>query len=100
MIRHIVLLKMHDSGTPEEKIKATEAVRNELLSLKNKIPFIEEYEVGINISNDNAAYDLAINSAFASKEDLKSYIIHPDHQAFILFNKKYSEKKVVVDYEY
>jgi hypothetical protein len=49
---------------------------------------------------DESAYDWALNSSFASTDDLKAYQAHPDHQAFIQFNKDYSVKKVVIDYEY
>jgi hypothetical protein len=100
MIRHLVMFKLRDFSTPEEKMKAAETVRAELLALKKKIPVILDYEVGINFTADDAAYDLVINSVFSSKEDLKTYQVHPDHQAFILFNKNYSAKKVVLDYEY
>jgi hypothetical protein len=94
------MFKLRDYDTPEEKMKAIERVRAELILLKKKIPFILEFNVGINFSLDDAAYDLVINSSFSSKEDLQNYQVHQDHQAFILFNKDYSIKKVVLDYEY
>jgi len=100
MIRHLVMFKLRDYNSPEEKKNASVELRNELMSLKKKIPVIVEFEVGINVSGDDAAFDLVINSVFASREDLKSYQLHPDHQAFIVFNKNYSVRKAIVDYEY
>jgi Stress responsive A/B Barrel Domain len=100
MIRHLVMFKLREFSTPEEKMKAAETVRTELSTMKKKIPEIQEFEVGINFTIDDAAYDLVINSSFSSKEDLKTYQVHPDHQDFIKFNKNYSAKKVVLDYEY
>jgi hypothetical protein len=94
------MFKLRDYSTPEEKTKAIESVRTELMLFRKKISVILEFEVGINFTIDDAAYDLAINASFSSKEDLKAYQVHPDHQAFILFNKNYSVKKVVLDYEY
>ena len=94
------MFKLRSCNSEEEKMQAAVAVRDELMALKKKIPVIKEFEVGINSSPDPAAWDLVINSAFASKEDLKTYQVHPDHQAFIVFNKNYSEKKAIVDYEY
>jgi hypothetical protein len=94
------MFKLREFSTPGEKIKAAETVRAELLTMKKKIPVILEFEVGINFTIDDAAYDLVINASFSSKEDLKAYQVHPDHQAFIIFNKKYSAKKIVLDYEY
>ena len=81
-------------------MKAVETVFTELHAMKKKIPEIQEFEVGINFTVDDAAYDLVINASFSSKEDLKVYQVHPDHLAFIKFNKNYSAKKVVLDYEY
>ena len=100
MIRHLVMFRLHDFNTPEEKLKAAETVSTELYAMKKKIPEIIEFEVGINFTVDDAAYDLVINSSFSSKEDLKVYQGHPDHQAFVKFNKNYSAKKVMLDYEY
>ena len=100
MIRHIVMFKLRSYHSADEKKNAAEIVRNELLALKKKISVISEFEVGINFNPDPEAYDLIINSTFASREDLKSYQDHPDHQAFKVFNKNYSEKKAIADYEY
>jgi hypothetical protein len=94
------MFKLREFSTPEEKIKAAGIVRAELLGLKKKIPVILEFEVGINFTVDDAAFDLVINSSFSTKEDLKAYQVHPDHRAFIIFNKNYSVQKVILDYEY
>jgi hypothetical protein len=98
MIRHIVMFKLKEFSSAAEKQKAAGAVKAELLAMKNKIPVIREFEVGINITADPSAYDVVINSAFNTPEDLETYRVHPDHQAFIAFNKNFSERKAVVDY--
>ena len=100
MIRHIVMFKLFEFPSPEEKKNAAEAVKAELLKLKTKIPEIVEFEVGINYWTDISAFDLVINSTFNSREDLDVYRNHPDHLAFIAFNKNYSEKKAIVDFEF
>jgi len=100
MIRHIVLFKLLDFPTPEEKRNAAETLKTELLKLKTRIPAIIDFEVGINFCPDAAAWDVAINSTFRSKEDLEIYRVHPDHQSFIAFNKNFSEKKAIIDYEF
>jgi hypothetical protein len=100
MIRHIVMFKFREFSTPEEKGSAAETVKAELLAMKNKIPVIRDFDVGINFNEGEAAWDLVINSSFESKEDLLAYQLHPVHQAFIRFNRDYSAKKAIVDYEY
>jgi hypothetical protein len=100
MIRHIVVFKLLEFPTPQEKRNAAETVRAELLKLKSKIPVIVDFEVGINFCPDASAWDVVINSTFRSKEDLEIYRVHPDHQAFITFNKNFSERKAIVDFEF
>jgi hypothetical protein len=98
MIRHLVMFKLKEFSHPAEKQKAAETVKTELLKMKDKIPVIRDFEVGINITDDPSAFDLVINSAFDDPDDLEAYRIHPDHQAFIAFNKNYTLQKGVVDY--
>jgi len=100
MIRHIVMFRLREYKTREEKLKAVEAVRNELLSMRKKIDVIRDFEVGINFTVDDSAFDLVINSTFEFRDALKAYQVHPGHQAFILFNKDYSVKKTIIDYEF
>jgi hypothetical protein len=98
MVRHIVLFKLKETFSPEEKQKAAETLKTELLALKNKIPVIREFEIGINLTDNPSAYDVVINSSFDSLDDLESYRVHPEHQAFIAFNKNYTDRKAVADY--
>jgi hypothetical protein len=94
------MLKLREFDTPEEKMKAAELVCAKLIALKKTIPFIREYETGINITQDDSAFDVVINSSFDSKDDLIAYQVHPDHKAFMQFNKNFSIKKTLVDYKY
>ena len=99
MIRHIVMFKMKQEFSPAEKVAALHLLYKELVVLGTKIPEILEWQIGINIHVDNAsAYDILLNSTFNSMEDLAVYQAHPDHQAFITFNKDFSESKAVLDY--
>ena len=100
MIRHIVVFKLRDFSSKEEKLMAAETVKSELLALPAKISVIRDFEVGIDVSGSPASYDLVINSTFDSVADLETYRVHPAHQAFIAFNKNYSIHKANVDYEF
>jgi len=79
MIRHLVMFKLRDYNSPEEKKNASVELRNELMSLKRKYRNRWIWS-RINVSGDDAAFDLVINSVFASREDLKSYQLHPYHR--------------------
>lgn len=98
MIRHIVMFRLKEYPSPEEKQKAAEEVLHELNHLPVKIGFIKSFEAGINFCKDSWAYDLVLDSVFESAEDLERYRVHPDHQSFIAFNKNYSVDKTVVDF--
>jgi hypothetical protein len=100
MIRHIVMFRLKEFSDPSEKHKAAEAVKTELLAMKNKIPVIREFEIGINFNPGPSAFDVVINSTFENHANLESYQVHPAHQAFIDFNRNYSVQKAIVDYSY
>ncbi len=94
------MFKLKSIFTPAEKAVALDILNKELQALGKKIPVIRDWEIGINLSTTNpAAYDILLNSTFESLDDLQVYQVHHDHQAFIQFNKDYSESKVILDYE-
>jgi hypothetical protein len=92
------MFKLKEFSNPTEKRAAAETVKSELLKMKEKISVIREFEVGINFNPGLFAFDLALNSAFENHADLEIYQLHPEHQAFILFNKEYSVQKSIIDY--
>ena len=84
MVRHIVMFKLKEFSNAAVKQKAAEAVKAKLLSMKDKIPVIREFEVGLNVTSDPSAFDVVINSSFDNLDDLEVYRLHPEHQAFIV----------------
>ena len=98
MIRHIVMFRLKEYPSPAEKQKAAKEVLDQLLLLPSKISVIRTFEAGINICTDAWAYDLVLDSTFDSEADLEIYRYHPDHLAFIAFNRNYSADKAVTDF--
>lgn len=100
MIKHIVFLKIvRDLPVPEKSLVLKE-VRQRLRELPGMIPEIVSFEIGINQAVDDKAADLVILSDFDSQEDLKTYLIHPAHKAFIEWNRDRCPKSAVVDFEF
>lgn len=100
MIRHVIMFKLKESAvTPKGKAMA-EAVKNELVKLKEKINIIRHLDVGINVLSLPYAYDLVLAVDVDSLEHIEEYKVHPAHVAFIEFNKNYTVSKVSVDYLY
>lgn len=97
MIKHIVMWTIQDTAnhTREENI---ENVRKKLNGLPKFIKEIEEYEVGVNISESPAAYDIVLNASFKNKDALLTYQNHPAHVKVKDFINSVQNKAVVVDY--
>ncbi len=98
MIRHIVMFKFREAAEGAEKARNIQRMKSELEALPAKIGEIKFFEVGINFSNTNVAYDLVLCSEFESKEALYSYQRHPDHLKVVQFVEKVCDDRVVADY--
>ena len=53
-----------------------------LKELPDKIEYIRSYEIGSDILRGLNSYDVALVSTFDTIEDLTSYKVHSDHEAF------------------
>lgn len=94
MITHIVLFKLKDRS-----IESLEKARNILMSMENKIPELKHIEVGINITNSEISYDIALLTKFNSVEDLKAYQNNPLHLEIAEYVFSVEKSRVVVDYK-
>jgi hypothetical protein len=75
-----------------------EQIKEKVLSLKEFIPEIKHIEVGRNITASINAYDVVLYSEFDSKEDLDTYLVHPEHVKVADFIKTVISDRKVVDY--
>jgi len=92
LVRHIVFFKLHNKNDAD-------AVKQKLLSLKENLDFIRGLEVGINFSEEERAYDLALIVDLDDKDSLKRYATDEYHQKVINYIKTKANKTKVVDYE-
>jgi len=95
MIRHIVLFQFKEETGPEAR---TEMVQR-LKTLKEKIPFFVELEIGEDSMGDTYSYHVGLNSLFQNKEDLATYLDHPDHVEVVKFILEVCSGIVKVDYQ-
>ena len=93
MINHIVAFKLKDEHKDKAKL-----IKQELDSLPSKIHQIKSFEVGINISDSTAAYDIVLVSEFESVEQLDEYRMHPEHIKVTDVIRLYKANSMVVDY--
>ena len=99
MIKHIVFWRLKDSALGKSKLDNSRELKAVLEGLKDKIDTIKEIEVGINVNNSEAAYDVALYSEFDSPRDLETYQKHPEHVKVAGFVNEIREERAVVDYE-
>jgi len=99
MIKHVVMWKLRDFAEDADKSRNAKRIKIELEALKNTIPQVFALEVGINILESDAAYDVVLFSVFTNEKDLETYQNHPDHRAAAEFIAKVKESRVVVDYK-
>lgn len=95
MIKHIVSFKLK-----ADSIAQAPAIKARLESLTTKIEQIKFFEVGLNVSKADSAYDLVLVSEFDSLEDLEIYKFHPEHVEVVAFIKPYKLTSMVVDYHF
>ena len=75
MLRHVVLFKWKDGITTEQ----TQAVVDRLGRLPGQIPQIAAYSLGPDAGLSEGAADFAVVADFASVEDWRAYLEHPEH---------------------
>lgn len=95
-LRHVVLFAFKDSASVEQ----IDAIVDDFGTLKDRIPGIQAYEWGTNVSPEglNQGFTHCFTLSFASEEDRNIYLMHAAHQAFVGTLGPCLEKSLVVDY--
>ncbi|WP_426349209.1 Dabb family protein [Alloiococcus sp. CFN-8] len=99
MVKHIVMWKIKDNHNGLNKEEICIKIKNELEALKAIIADILKIEVGVNILESPAAYDLVLYSEFTSQEALTAYQNHEAHRNVASYIGQVSEARIVVDYK-
>ena len=81
MVKHIVLFKLKDEVSAEEKLVVMNKFKEAIEALPAKIPVIRKVEVGLNM-NPGETWNIALYSEFDTLEDVKFYATHPDSLTF------------------
>lgn len=99
MIRHIVFFRYTDVASEEDRKQKTDYLKGIFSILPDKIPQIQGYRVGENLSRRENAWDLVIDSDFISLRDLEDYRNHPAHVEAVQQSSAVKKVSAVVDYE-
>lgn len=99
MVKHIVLFKLKETLSPEEKLKVTNDFKAAIEALPAKIDFIRKIFVGLN-ANPAEKWDICLDSEFDTLTDVNAYAVHPDHVAAAGILKEVKQDRACVDYEF
>ena len=100
MVKHIVLWKLKEELSKEEKDKVKKEIKEGLLGLKGKIKEIVEIKVNTE-GMEGSTVDVLLDTVFENEEALKTYASHPDHIAVGMAKiKPFMAERICYDYEF
>ncbi|MBE6568690.1 MAG: Dabb family protein [Ruminococcaceae bacterium] len=98
MIKHIILWKLKESMTCEEKSAAKAEAKRRLESLNGNIPGMIALQVNTN-GLDSSNADMMLDSSFETAEALAGYQVNPLHVEAATFVRSVVESRLCLDYE-
>ncbi len=75
--RHVMLMTFKDTATDEQ----IDAALTALGTMPALVPGILRYQFGLDLEIMEGNPDLALIADFASEDDWRAYLSHPDHEA-------------------
>lgn len=99
MVKHMILWKLKDELSVEEKGRIKADIKAGLEGLQGKIPGLTEIRVQIEgLESSNA--DLMLDSTFTDEEALKGYSVHPAHvEVADTKVRPYAQTRLCLDFE-
>ncbi len=99
MIKHMILWKIDEKFSADEKAKILADAKRELEALKGKVPGLIEIKLQTEkLPSSNA--DMMLDSTLESEEALKNYQVHPDHVAVANnFVRPFTSERLCLDFE-
>jgi len=93
---HVVAVKFKDGTTTAQKKAVADAFR----ALKKKISVVKKYDGGesVSVENLNKGFHHCSVLSFEDMKDLKTYMDHPEHKAFVELLKKSMADVFVFDF--
>ena len=78
MVKHVILWKLRDELTDEEKSAVKQGIKEGLEGLQGKVPGLIEIHVLVDgLASSNA--DVMLDSTFEDEASLKGYAVHSAH---------------------
>ena len=99
MVRHVILWKLKEELSEEEKKTISADIKKNLEALVGVVPGLVSLEIGRNpLPSSNA--DVMLDSLLEDDAALKGYQTHPEHiKAADTYVRPYTEVRMCLDYE-
>lgn len=99
MIKHVILWKIKEDKSEEEKKQIKIGVKSGLEGLRGVVPGLQNISVVTEgLPSSNA--DIMLDSEFESEEALKNYAVHPAHVKVADENvRPFMEVRMCMDFE-
>ena len=81
MVKHIILWRLKEELTAEEKEHVKRDIKAGLEGLAGRIPGLIDIKVNVDGRLDSSNADVMLDSTFTDESALKAYAVHPDHVA-------------------
>jgi hypothetical protein len=100
MVKHIILWRLRDDLTAEEKETVKRDIKTGLEGLAGRIPGLIYINVVIDGRLDSSNADVMLDSVFEDEAALKAYAVHPEHVAVADGKvRPYTSQRTCLDYE-
>lgn len=99
MVRHVILWKLKETSSEEEKEKIAENIKANLEALVGVVPGLISLDISIQpLPSSNA--DVMLDSLLEDEEALKGYQTHPEHvKAADTYVRPYTDVRMCMDFE-
>ena len=81
MVKHIILWRLREDLTAEEKESVKQGIKAGLEGLAGRIPGMVDITVNVDGRLDSSNADVMLDSTFIDEAALKAYAVHPEHVA-------------------
>ena len=99
MVRHLILWKLKESLTVEEKHTVLQDMKEQLEGLVGRVPGLVSLNIVINEMESSNA-DVMLDSVLESEDALKAYQSHPDHVTVAnTYVRPFTEVRMCLDYK-
>ena len=81
MVKHIILWRLREDLTAEEKKSVKQDIKAGLEGLAGRIPGLIDITVNVDGRLDSSNADVMLDSTFTDEAALQAYAVHPEHVA-------------------